>query len=321
MSTASQSYRLIDTKLLDSTADLVFDIYYKSEGYGETRFVKFASKDPAHRAKVRQLLESDELMEDLYIHEDDMVRYFENATNTLRSFVDDPKISVEKKLAKVYDVSKDTTQQFFEVNANPEILRVSGQVVELMDNCLSQKGFGFYGLSKIVSKDYYTYTHSINVGLYCMTFGLKVGLLPAEVQELGLGGMLHDVGKAKIPHKIIRKDGKLTTEEFENMKTHTKLGEDIIRELGCYGTKVIEMVGQHHEKFNGGGYHQGLEKDDIPYFAKICKITDVYDALTTRRSYKKALPPITALTLMKKEMFEEFDPKLLLMFISMMGPE
>ncbi len=81
------------------------------------------------------------------------------------------------------------------------------------------------------------------------------------------------------------------------------------------------MVGQHHEKYDGEGYHQGLAGEEISQYARICKITDVYDALTTRRSYKKALKTIEALTIMKSKMRHEFDPKLLDSFIVMMGPE
>jgi len=81
------------------------------------------------------------------------------------------------------------------------------------------------------------------------------------------------------------------------------------------------MVGQHHEKFSGTGYHKGLAGEDISLFARICKLTDVYDALTTRRSYKKPLKTIEALTIMKTKMEKEFDPKLLDSFICLMGPK
>ncbi len=224
-------------------------------------------------------------------------------------------------MEKVYDLSRDVTHQFFEANSSPEILRGSGQVVELMEKCLSDNKLGFHGLSKIMEKDYYTYTHSINVGLYCMSFALNIGMPPDEVHELGLGGMLHDAGKSSIPQEIINKKGALTEEEFQMIKNHTSSGMEVIRGLGCYGEKVIQMVGQHHEKYNGEGYHQGLVGDDIALFARICKLTDVYDALTTRRSYKKSLKTIEALTIMKTKMGHEFDPKLLNSFIRMMGPQ
>ena len=315
------SYHHIDAKILDKNADLVFNIFSMVEDNGENRYVLYASKEPRYRDKVRELLQSSDFMEELYIHEDDLVLYFEHATDSSRDYVVNLDATPEKKMAKVYDLSRDVTHQFFEANSSPEILRGSGQVVDLMEKCLENNQLGFYGLTKIMEKDYYTYTHSINVGLYCMSFALKIGMPADEVHELGLGGMLHDVGKSRIPMEIINKKGALTEEEFQTIKNHTDNGMEVIRELGCYGEKVIQMVGQHHEKYNGEGYHQGLAGEDISLFARICKLTDVYDALTTRRSYKKALKTLEALTIMKSQMGHEFDPKLLHSFILMMGPE
>ena len=317
----AEQYHPIDIKILDKNSDLAFNIFSKVQGGDEDRFVLYASKEARYREKVRELLESSELMEELFIHEDDLVLYFEHATNSLRDYVINSDATPEKKMEKVYDLSRDVTHQFFEANSSPEILRGSGQVVDLMEKCLEDNKLGFHGLTKIMEKDYYTYTHSINVGLYCMSFALKIGMPADEVHELGLGGMLHDVGKSSIPQEIINKKGALTEEEFQTIKNHTSNGIEVIRGLGCYGEKVVEMVGQHHEKYNGEGYHQGLVGDDIALFARICKLTDVYDALTTRRSYKKSLKPLEALTIMKSQMGHEFDPKLLNAFIRMMGPQ
>ncbi|MBC8288579.1 MAG: HD-GYP domain-containing protein [Nitrospinae bacterium] len=318
---SAENFHPIDSKILDKNSSLVFDIYCKVQDDDENRFVLYASKKPRYREKVRALLRSSDFTEELFIHEQDLAAYFEYATNALRDYVINSDATPEKKMEKVYDLSRDVTHQFFEANSSPEILRGSGQVVELMEKCLEDNKLGFHGLSKIMEKDYYTYTHSINVGLYCMSFALKIGMPADEVHELGLGGMLHDVGKSTLPQGIINKIGSLTEEEFEMVKQHTDKGEAVLRGLGCYGEKVIQVVGQHHEKYNGEGYHQGLVGDDIALFARICKLTDVYDALTTRRSYKKSLKPLEALTIMKSQMGHEFDPKLLNAFIRMMGPQ
>ena len=91
--------------------------------------------------------------------------------------------------------------------------------------------------------------------------------------------------------------------------------------MKCYAQSVIDMANQHHEKYKGGGYPLGIVGEEISYFARICKVMDVYDALTTRRSYKKAMNPFDTLTLMKKQMAYEFDDKILDGFIRYMGPE
>ncbi len=316
-----EQYHPIDIKILDKNANLLFNIYSKVDAGDRDNYVLYASKEARYREKVRELLQSSELMEELYIQEEDLVLYFEHATNSLRNYVLNSDAPPEKKMEKVYDLSRDVTHQFFEANSSPEVLRGSDQVVDLMEKCLSDNKLGFHGLTKIMEKDYYTYTHSINVGLYCMTFALKIGMPADEVHELGLGGMLHDVGKSQVPQEIINKKGTLTEEEFQAIKKHTESGMEVIRGLGCYGEKVIQMVGQHHEKYNGEGYHQGFAGNEISLYARICKLTDVYDALTTRRSYKRSLKPLEALTIMKSKMGHEFDPKLLNSFIRMMGPE
>ncbi len=315
-----KSYHSVDMSFLDSSCDLSFNIYYKTIFQNESRYVLFANKDPVYRDKVRLLLDAEDFTE-LYIDEEDLLGYFQHATESLQSFILDKEVPIEKKIARVYDLSKNVTKQFFESNTSPDILRCSDQVVELMESCISQKEFGFHALTKILEKDYYTYTHSINVGLYCMTFGVKSQLPAGDIHELGLGGMLHDIGKSAIPKEIVNKQGKLTEEEFTLIQNHTNNGEEIITELGCYGEKVLQMVGQHHEKYCGGGYHRGLKQEEISPFARICKISDVYDALTTRRSYKRALAPLEALLIMKQKMGEEFDPQFLSSFICFMGPQ
>ncbi len=113
----------------------------------------------------------------------------------------------------------------------------------------------------------------------------------------------------------------MTEEEFEIVKQHAAFGEDLLGSMGCYGKNILCMAAEHHEQYDGGGYPEGLAKDEIELFARICKIVDVYDALTTNRPYKKAILPIDALTIMKKEMTHHFDPSLLNSFILLMGPE
>lgn len=315
------SYRKINLEFLSNSSSESFDIFYKTNSLGKLKFVKFATTDPKHQEKVHRLLESGEATDDFFIQDEDLFKYYAHATRTLRTIVSSDSVPMEVKTKKVYEVSKNIMHEFFEQNASPKILTASAEVTEIMEECFSQADVGFYAISKLTSKDYYTYTHSVNVGLYCMTYGIKLQLPQAEARELGLGGMLHDVGKSKIRLDLINKEGKLTDEEFEEMKEHSPAGEAILHEMNCYGDNVLHMAGQHHEKWGGGGYPRGLNGEDIAFPARVCKVMDVYDALTTRRSYKKALRPFDALTLMKKQMMSHFDPGLLDNFIRLMGPD
>jgi len=315
------NFRPINLKFLQGEFQESFDIFYKTEAFGAAKFVKFASTDPKHQDKVRKLIEEKEGTEDFFIQAEDLMKYYSQATVQLRKMIDDPNLSLKEKTIKIYDVSKDIMKDFFEFNASPKILKSSEQVVEIMDECLSSAEADFHALFTITSKDYYTYTHSVNVGLYCLGYGVKTKMGSNDIRDLGLGGMLHDVGKTQVDTGILNKNGKLTFQEFEAIKTHAPFGKEILEGMRCYETNVIDMAGQHHEQYDGNGYPNGLIGDEISHFARICKVTDVYDALTTRRSYKKALRPFDALTVMRKEMKDEFDMEILENFITYMGPD
>ncbi len=319
--TTDTIYRKIDLEFLNNSGDDPFDIFYKTRSYGTIKYVRFATSKPEHHEKVVRLLESGDPLEDFYIQEADLVKYYRHATTTLRQIVANPEISFEKKARKVYEVSTNIMKEFFEYNASEKVLRTSDEVMEIMEECFKDTDVGFYGISKITNKDYYTYTHSVNVGLYCMTYGVKINMSHDEVRTLGLGGMLHDVGKSKIANSLLNKRGLLTPKEFQIIKNHAPLGGDILDDMNCYAQSVIDMANQHHEKYKGGGYPLGIVGEEIAYFARICKVMDVYDALTTRRSYKKAMNPFDTLTLMKKQMVDEFDAPILDSFIQHMGPD
>ncbi len=316
-----QKFRPINLKYLKGDFQERFEIYYKTEAFGNTQYVLFVSADPEHQDKARKLIEEKEGTEDFYIKDDDLSKYFSQATAGLRDMISDPNLSLEEKTTKIYDVSKEIMKDFFEFNASPKVLKSSEKVVEIMDDCLSEADADFHSIFAVTSNDYYTYTHRVNVGLYCLAYGVKTGMGSNDIRNLGLAGMLHDVGKSKIDTSLVNKNGKLTDEEFDILKTHSSHGNEMLEAMKCYPSCVIDVAGQHHEKYDGNGYPNGLVGEEIAHFARICKVTDVYDALTTHRSYKKALSPFDALVVMRKQMESEFDLEILGKFIRFMGPD
>lgn len=316
-----QRFRPINLKYLKGEFQESFEIFYKTEAFGTAQFVKLVSADPQHQDKARKLIEEKEGTDEFFIKDDDLNKYFKQATAHLRKMIDDPSLSHAEKTEKIYDVSKEIMKDFFEFNASPKVLKSSEEVIEIMDECLSEADADFHAIFEVTSKDYYTYTHSVNVGLYCLAYGVKTKMGSNDIRNLGLAGMLHDVGKSKIDPNILNKNGKLTYEEFEVIKSHTSQGQEMLNAMRCYPTCVIQVAGQHHEKYGGHGYPNGLVGEEIAHFARICKVTDVYDALTTNRSYKKALGPFDALNVMRKEMKGEFDLEIFGNFIRFMGPD
>lgn len=172
-------------------------------------------------------------------------------------------------------------------------------------------------LSDIRQHDSYTYAHSVNVAVLAFSIGKMLNYSYNNLLTLTVGGLLHDIGKTTIPSKIIEKKGKLTDEEFEEIKKHPVNGKNIIHQNNIYllNKHLIElMIEQHHERINGKGYPNHLEGDKIAKFAKIIAIADVYDALTSSRSYKEAFRPYVAYDIMKTKSTGQFDQKLLDLF-------
>lgn len=135
--------------------------------------------------------------------------------------------------------------------------------------------------------DEYTFKHSVDVAAMAMIIGKKHGLSDQEVREIGISGLLHDVGKSKIPGEILNKPARLTDDEFEIMKQHTVYGYHILKEKDQFSQSILMGVLQHHEKINGTGYPLGITGDKMHVYAKIISLADIYDALVTERSYKK----------------------------------
>lgn len=146
-------------------------------------------------------------------------------------------------------------------------------------------------ISALKISDEYTFKHSVDVATMSMIVAKRYGFSRERVYEIGIAGLLHDIGKSQIPNEVLNKAGKLTDEEFALMKQHTVLGYRILTDKNELSDDVKMGVLQHHEKTNGKGYPMGVEEDKINTFAKIISVVDIYDALVTERPYKKPFSP------------------------------
>jgi len=152
----------------------------------------------------------------------------------------------------------------------------------------------------IEAKDPYTEGHCDRLSKYSVALGEKLGL-PEDLRvALRRGGLIHDIGKLAVPESILLKPGPLTPEERKIMEQHTVTGERICAPLRSF-RHVLPIIRHHHEKWDGSGYPDGLKSEQIPLTARILQITDIYDALTTDRPYRKALPLEKALAIMREE--------------------
>ncbi|MGG1312470.1 HD-GYP domain-containing protein [Cohnella laeviribosi] len=146
-------------------------------------------------------------------------------------------------------------------------------------------------LMNLHTVDHYLYMHSLNVCVYATLLGIANGYSKEELLTLGLGALLHDIGKTQISMQVLMKPGKLTPEEFEEMKRHTELGYYLLKDEPNISLIAAHCAFQHHERINGSGYPRGLKGDEIHEYAKWIGIVDSYDAMTTHRAYKEAMLP------------------------------
>ena len=170
-------------------------------------------------------------------------------------------------------------------------------------------------INLIKVSDEYTFKHSVDVATMGMIIGRNFGLNEEELRDIGVAGLLHDLGKSNIPLEILNKPGKLDDDEFALMKQHSLFGFKILKEKGAFSDGIMKGVLQHHEKINGKGYPMGVTGENISRFARILSVADIYDALVTERPYKKGFPKREALEMIFG-MSTELDNKAISSFMN-----
>ncbi len=159
-----------------------------------------------------------------------------------------------------------------------------------------------------------TYVHSINVGLICNVFGNWLKLPQSEINALTLSGLLHDIGKLKLPAHILNKPNVLTSAEYTLVKTHTVKGYQLLKNRNL-DNHVMYSALMHHERCDGSGYPNAFHSSSIDPYAKIVAIADVYDAMTSARVYRPALSPFEAIRGFETEGLQKYDPRYLITFL------
>ena len=161
----------------------------------------------------------------------------------------------------------------------------------------------------VEAKDTYTRGHSDRVSEYSVLIGEKLGLSDEEIKTLRIGGLFHDIGKIGIPDSILLKPSKLTDDEYSEIKNHPAIGAHILSSAEIF-KDIIPIVKHHHEKYDGHGYPGRLKGEEIPYLARIAAIADTFDAMTSKRTYRDALPLETVIAEFERCRGTQFDPKL-----------
>jgi putative nucleotidyltransferase with HDIG domain len=222
-------------------------------------------------------------------------KILDEANQVIHSVLDDVRLGRQIQVERMRPAVKQITAS---------ILRNQGTLVSL---CRLREG------------DTYTFQHSVSVATLLVAFGRAVGLGSEAIHEAGMGGMLHDLGKMRVPDHILNKPGKFTDEEFAIMKEHVVLGLEVLTGTPGISRAVMQVAGEHHERFEGSGYPYRLKGLEISQLGRMAAIVDVYDALTSNRIYHKGMEPPEALTKLFEWSDHHFDPVLVQHFIQAIG--
>jgi HD-GYP domain-containing protein (c-di-GMP phosphodiesterase class II) len=195
---------------------------------------------------------------------------------------------------------------------------MASELVDEVFQSVQRNSTALISLSRLKRADDYTYMHSVAVCGLMIALAKQLGMSEAQTREAGLGGLMHDIGKSRLPDRILRKPDKLSDDEWAKMRTHPEIGHAILSN-GPYGPIPMEVVLHHHEKVDGSGYPHRLTGDSISVFAKMAGVCDVYDAITSNRPYKTGWLPAEAIRKMAEWAPGHFDDRVFHAFVKTVG--
>lgn len=198
-------------------------------------------------------------------------------------------------------------------------LHKAGHVVERITRSLIRNPNVLLALTRIRDADQYTFEHSVSTCTLIVGFCQYLGTPPDLIIRVGIGTLLHDIGKVKIPSEILNKPGRLNDDEFKVIRSHVVHSKLILSQSSEVDEITIAVAAEHHERYDGSGYPNGLKGDQICYYSQIASIIDVYDAITSDRCYQKGLPPTESLRRLYEWSETQFNRELTQKFIRFVG--
>jgi len=225
-----------------------------------------------------------------------------------------PRVIYKRALAVVYRIFHDV--RMGTIPASDAAMKT----VKSMVHMTLTEPHALFAMSMLKDYDNYTFTHSVNVAVLALTVGRACGLNEERLRVLGLGALLHDIGKLKVDWQIINKPGQLTDAEFEQIKQHPVNGADIVRKMEGVTPEIVDIVIGHHLRFNREGYPADARGQAASPMVDMAAIADTYDAMTTLRSYQRPMTPKSAIARLEELSGSVLHPDFLSSFIHFLGP-
>ena len=283
-------------------APIPFDIFVRIDDQ-QVHYLK--AGDQLESSKL-QSLETKEANERFFIHIRDKQCYKDYIHEHLNS----EKLEIKDKALILRESSLSLVEELFESPDVDKALNSSKEIIKNFVEFIGHDTKAMVHLIGLSTHDFYTYNHSLDVGIYSLGLGQVVDYSGSELQSLGEGALLHDIGKRQVSVDIICKDGPLDDIEWAQMRKHPHYGLQILDDYKV-SDDIKACCFEHHESTLGNGYPQELQGHEIHPMARIIAITDTYDALTTQRSYNTPKMPTEALEFMMEKLAGRYDKNLL----------
>lgn len=244
----------------------------------------------------------------LYVLATEHYQFQQYLRDNLKELVQDEQRPVSERLGTLNEVIRSVLGESFRRTDLDEAIRATESLACHTVDLVCREDLVLSELWSVLYHDYHTFTHSTNVAYYAVVLAMKLGLNEREqLTRIAMGAMVHDLGKQGIPESILTKPSKLEGHEYETMKSHALLGYRRICDRKDLTFGQLMMVYQHHERLDGGGYPVGVSGEEIHEWARLCTVVDVYEALTSHRSYRAKLTSREAFTIMDGSAGAAFD--------------
>lgn len=300
-SMADTKYARVRINSLPPGQPIPFDLYV-SIGSRYIHYLRAGGKLDAF--KIHNL--DQKAPESFYVHADDREKY----KGFIHDQVHGDSLKPAEKAMVLRESSMALVEELFETEDIAAALHECRKIVDKFIEFMGSDPSAMAHLVGLSSHDFYTYNHSLDVSIYCLGLGQAAGYSEADLREVGVGGLFHDIGKRNIPVEIITKKGGLDDSEWALMQKHPQYGLIILEEHNT-SDAVKACCFEHHESFLGNGYPQQLSGPEIHPMARITAIADTYDALTTKRSYNVPMRPTDAVEMIRTKLAGRYDPDLL----------
>jgi len=248
---------------------------------------------------------------ELFVREEEAVVFFDYLRKSLERIVRDPSTPPRRKAEAVHASCKEILKKTF-AEPRSQFLGKAQEILKPTMDLIIHEDAATKWLVQLTAYDHSTYNHSTNVGIFAIALAKLIygNAATHDLRRLGAGFFLHDLGKCEVPLEIINKPGPLNDEEWGVVRRHPEEGFSLIESAGILTPEAKIVSLQHHEKEDGSGYPLGLKKGDIHPYARICRLADVYEALTSERPYHNQRTTFEALKLMKEKVLADMDQDL-----------